>query len=62
MCRSFHAPVSSVVGDTLKDFSQDDAAQGQVLIIDNELLQRSDVQQVTASEKIDPNAGVDQDH
>ena len=57
-----HAPVGGVIGNALEDFCQYDAAQGKVLAIVDELLQRGDLRQITTREEIDPDAGVNQNH
>ena len=55
-------PVSFVIGYTLQDFGQYNAAQSQVFVLENELLQRCDMRQVTTREEIDPDTGIDQNH
>jgi hypothetical protein len=52
----------AVIGNALEDLCQYDAAQGKVLVIENELLQRGPMWQITTGEEIDPDAGVDQNH
>ena len=57
-----HAPVGGVIGNTLENPGEDDTAQGQVLVIEDALLQYLDMMQVTTCEEVDPDAGVNQDH
>ena len=56
------APVGGVIGNALENLCQYDAAQGKVLVIENELLQRDHLRQITTREEVDPDAGVDQNH
>jgi len=56
------APVGGVIGNALDNRCQYDAAQGKVFVIENELLQRDHLRQITTREEVDPDAGVDQNH
>ena len=55
-------PVGFVIGNALQYFGQYDAAQREVFILKNELLERGDVRKVTTCEEIDPDTGIDQNH
>ena len=57
-----NAPVGGVIGNPLENLGEDDTAQGQVLVIEDALLQYLDMRQVTTCEEADPDAGVNQDH
>ncbi len=57
-----HTPVGGDIGNPLEDLGQDDTAQGQVLIVEDALLQYLDMGQVGACEEVDPDASVNQDH
>ena len=54
--------VAGVIGNALENLCQYDAAQGKVLVIENELLQRDHLRQITTREEVDPDAGVNQNH
>jgi hypothetical protein len=54
--------VGGVIGNPLENLGEDDTAQGQVLVIEDALLQYLDMGQVTTCEEVDPDAGVNQDH
>ena len=56
------APVSGVIGNTLKNLCQYDATQGKVFIFKYELLQCGHMWQITTREEIDPDTGIDQNH
>jgi hypothetical protein len=55
-------PVDGVIGNALENFCQYDATQGEVFIIEDELLQCNHVRQISIREEVDPDAGVNQNH
>jgi hypothetical protein len=57
-----NAPVGCVIRNALEDLGQYDAAQGEILVIEDALLQRGDMRQMATREEVDPDAGVDQNH
>jgi len=57
-----HTPVGGVIGNPLENLGQDDTAQGQILVVEDALLQYVDMGQVTTCKEVDPDAGVNQDH
>ena len=54
--------VCGVIGYALEDLCQYDAAQGKVLVIENESLQCGHVRQITTAKEVDPDAGVNENH
>ena len=57
-----NAPLHGVIGNALEDLCQYDATQGKVLFIEDELLQRGHMWQITPCEEVNPDAGIDQNH
>ncbi len=57
-----NAPVHGVIANTLEDLCQYDAAQGKVFVIEDKVLQPGHMRQIATRKKIDPDAGVDQNH
>mgnify|MGYP003573589508 CR=1 FL=1 len=55
-------PVGGVIRNTLENLRQDDATQGEVFVIEDELFELGHMWQITPGEEIDPDTGVDQNH
>jgi len=56
------APLRGVIGNALEDLCQNDAAQGKVFIIEDELLQRGHMGRITTCKEVDSDAGVNENH